>query len=217
MKKAIVFGASGFIGAHLLHELLNNNNYEQVTTVVRKSQNITHPKLKTLIGDFYSLPKLKEAIQADDIFITLGTTKKQTPNEKEYYRIDHDYPVLAAKMAKENGAKSVFVVSSIGANVNAKVFYIKTKGELEQDIIALGFEHTNIFQPSLLTGNRKESRPVEKIFINIFTVLNPLFIGSLNKYKSIDGKTVAKAINNAAKNQTEKVKVYQWKEMNSLL
>jgi uncharacterized protein YbjT (DUF2867 family) len=217
MKKAFLFGASGFIGSHLLQELLNNNDYEQVTIVVRKDQNITHPKLKTLIGDFHTLPQLKEDIIADEIFIALGTTKKHTPNEKEYYQIDHDYPVLAAKTAKENGAKSVFVVSSIGANPNSTIFYTKTKGELERDLIALDFEHTHIFEPSMIVGNRKENRPSEKIFIKIFTIISPLLIGKLNKYKGIDGKDIAKAINNSAKDQTEKVKIYKWNEMNSLL
>ena len=217
MKKAILFGASGFIGSHLLQELLNNDDYEQVTIVVRKPQSIIHPKLKTLIGDFQALPQLKESIIADEIFIALGTTKKQTPDEKEYYQIDHDYPVLAAKMAKENGAKSVFVVSAIGANAKSGIFYTKTKGELERDIIALDFEHTHIFEPSMLIGNRTENRPSEKIFIKIFTLFNPLLIGKLNKYKGIDAKDVAKAMNHAAKNQTGKVKIYQWKEMNSLL
>jgi uncharacterized protein YbjT (DUF2867 family) len=217
MKKAILFGATGFIGSHLLQELLNNSDYEQVTIVVRKNQNITHPKLKTLIGDFHSMPQLKENIITDEIFIALGTTKKQTPNQKEYYQIDHDYPVLAAKTAKENGAKSVFVVTAIGANATSAIPYIKTKGELERDIIALDFEHTHIFEPSMIVGNRKENRPGEKIFIKIFAVINPLLIGKLNKYKGIDGKDIAKAMNNAAKNQSEKVKIYQWSEINSLL
>jgi uncharacterized protein YbjT (DUF2867 family) len=217
MKKAILFGASGFIGSHLLQELLNNDDYEQITIVVRKPQNRNHPKLKTLIGDFNSLPQLKDSIIADDIFIALGTTKKQTPKENDYYQIDHDYPVLAAKMAKENGAKSVFVVSSIGANANSSVFYTKTKGELERDIIALNFEHTHIFEPSMLLGNRKENRPTEKLFIKIFTVINFVFVGKLSKYKGIDGKDVAKAMNNATKKQSEKVTIYQWNEMNTLL
>jgi len=217
MKNAILFGATGFIGSNLLQELLNNDDYEEVTIVVRKPQNITHPKLKTLIGDFYTLPQLKDNIIADDVFIALGTTKKQTPDEKEYYQIDHDYPVSAAKIAKENGAKSVFVVSSIGANTGSSVFYTKTKGELERDIIALDYEHTHIFQPSMLLGNRKENRPGERIFIKISTLINPLLVGKLNKYKGIDGKTVAKAMNTAAKTQSEKVKIYLWKEMDSLL
>jgi len=217
MKKAILFGATGFIGSHLMQELLNNDDYEQVTIVVRKDQNFSHRKLKILIGDLHSLPQLKEQIRADDVFITLGTTKKQTPDVSEYYQVDHDYPVLSAKMAKENGAKSVFIVTAIGANPNSGLFYTKTKGETERDIIALDYDHTNIFEPSMILGNRIAHRPMEKIFIQLFSLINPLLIGRLSKYKGMDGADIAKSINNAARHQTEKVKIYRWNEMNSLL
>ena len=218
MKKAVVFGASGFVGSHILDELLNNPDYGQVTVVVRKNLEIHHPKLKMVTGDYNSLRSLKESMVADEIFIALGTTKKNTPDEKEYYKVDHDYPVLAAKIAKENGAGSVFVVSSIGANTNSNVFYIRTKGEMERDIIALDFEHTNIFRPSMLLGDRKENRPLEKIFLNVWSAINPVLVGeNLKRYRGIEGKDVAKAMVNAAKNQSEKVKIYQWKDMMELL
>ena len=217
MKKAILFGSSGFVGSFLLDELLNNIDYELVTVVVRKDLNTSHPKLQTLIGDYHSLPALKENIVADDIFITLGTTKKNTPDQTEYYHVDHDYPVLAAKIARQNGAKSVFLLTAIGANVNSGIFYVKTKGETERDVLALDFEHTHIFRPSMLMGNRKENRPMEKVFIKIWSAINPLFIGKLKRNKGINGKDVARAMNNAAKIQTQKVKIYFWKEMNDLL
>jgi uncharacterized protein YbjT (DUF2867 family) len=217
MKKAILFGSSGFVGSYLLDELLKNNDYEQVTIIVRKNLNICHPKLITLTGDYYSLPEMKDRIVADDVFITLGTTKKNTPDQVEYYHVDHDYPVLAAKFAKENGAKSVFLLTAVGANQNSGIFYVKTKGETERDIIALDYEHTHIFRPSMLMGSRKEKRSMEKIIITIWSVINPLFIGKMTKNKGIDGKEVARAMNNAAKNQTEKVKIYHWIDMKELL
>jgi len=218
MKKAILFGASGFVGSNLLDELLNNSDYEKVTIVVRKNPNISHPKLKTLIGDYHSLPELKVNIVADEIFIALGTTKKITPNEDEYYQIDHDYPVLAAKIAKENGTKSIFIVTAVGANANSGISYVKTKGQIERDIIALDFQHTHIFRPSMIMGTRKENRLMQKSLIKFWSVMNPILIGKyLNKYKGIDGKNIAKAINNSAKNQFEKVKIYEWEEMNNLL
>jgi uncharacterized protein YbjT (DUF2867 family) len=213
MKKAVVFGASGFIGSYILNELLNDSDYEQVIAVVRKPLNITHPKLKTVIGDYQSLPGLKENLVGDDVFISLGTTRKHQPNPKEYYQIDHDYPVLAAKIAKENGAKSVFIVTAVGADANSKLFYVRTKGEVERDIIKLNFNHTHIFQPSMLLGNRQEDRPLEKILIKIWGGANFLFFGGLQRYKGIEGKDVAKAMHHAAKHQTEKVKKYQWQDM----
>ncbi len=218
MKKAILFGASGFIGSCLLHDLLDNRDYEQVSVVVRKTLGLDHPKLKELIGDYHTLNALKGKIDADEIFLTLGTTRAKTPDGGQYYEIDHDYPVAAAKMAREAGTRSVFVVTAVGANANSGIFYTRTKGETERDIIALNFERTGIFRPSMIMGERKESRRFEKVLIKAWAFINPLLIGdSLKKYRGIAGEDIATAMMNAAKNQKEKVKIYHWEEMTGLL
>lgn len=201
MKKALVFGASGFVGSNLLQELLNNPAYGQVKVVVRKNLGFDHPKLTMLIGDYHSLPSLEDSLGADEVFISLGTTKKSTPDQAAYYQIDHDYAVLAAAVAKEKGAKSVFLVSAIGADAKSNIFYIRTKGETERDIIALNFDHTHIFQPSMILGHRKEHRPLEKVLIAIWPVISPIFIGNLSRYRGTDGKAIARAMNNAAEHQ----------------
>jgi uncharacterized protein YbjT (DUF2867 family) len=223
MKKAIVFGSSGFVGSHLLSGLLNSPDYEQVIAVVRKNLNITDPKLRipklrVLIGDYDSLADLKSEIVADEVFIALGTTKAKSPVEAEYYKVDHDYPVLAARIAKEKGAKSVFLVSAVDADPNAKFFYVRTKGETERDVIALNFEHTHIFRPSMIVGNRNENRSMlEGALMKFWPALNPLLAWKNGKYKGITGEDVAKAMIRSAKNQTEKIKIYHWKEMHELL
>jgi uncharacterized protein YbjT (DUF2867 family) len=218
MKKAILFGASGFIGSCLLTDLLENKDYEQVSVVVRKTLGLSHPKLKELIGDYHTLHLLKEKIEADEIFLTLGTTMAKTPDRAQYYQVDHDYPVAAAKIAREAGAKSVFIVTAVGANANSGIFYIKTKGETERDIISLNFEHTCIFRPSMIMGNRQESRRFEKILIKVWAFINPLLMGkSLKKYRGIAGSDIAISMMNAAKNQKGKVKILHWQEMTDLL
>jgi uncharacterized protein YbjT (DUF2867 family) len=215
MKKAIVFGSSGFVGSHLLGGLLSSPDYDQVTAVVRKNLNITHPKLRILLGDYDSLAGLKSEIEADEVFIALGTTKAKSPVEAEYYKVDHDYPVLAASIAKEKGAKSVFLVTAVDANPDAKFFYVRTKGET---VIALNFEHTNIFRPSMIVGDRNENRSLlEGALMKFWPMLNPLLGWKDGKYKGITGDDVAKAMIRSAKNQTEKLKIYQWKEMHDLL
>src|SRR3954466_11661108 len=174
MKKAIVFGATGFIGSHLLRDLLDNPNYEQVIAVTRKPLALSHPRLNTLIGGLASLPALKPQLVADEVFIALGTTRKHTPDEAEDYKIDHDYPVLAAEIAQANGAKSVFLVTAVGANAGSSVFYVRTKGEVERDVLALNFDHTHIFRPSMILGERDEDRPRERMIIAVWNVINPL-------------------------------------------
>ena len=218
MKRAIVFGSSGFVGSHLLSELLNSPDYGQVTAVARKSLNITHPKLRIVVGDYHSLAGVKSEIAADEVFIALGTTKKNSPKKAEYYQADHDYPVLAARIAKERGARSVFLVTAVGADRHSKFFYVRTKGETEQDVIALNFEHTHIFRPSMILGNRKEKRSLlEAALMRFWPALNPLLTWKGDKYKGITGEDIAKAMIESAKNQTEKLKIYHWKEMHDLL
>ena len=218
MKTAIIFGASGFVGSYLLSDLLNSFDYGQVTAVVRKSLNITHPKLKTLIADYNSLPSVKSELAADEIFITLGTTKANSPNQADYYQVDHDYPVLAARLAKESGAKSVFLLTAVGANPNSKFFYVRTKGETELDVIALNFDHTHIFRPSMILGRREQKRSLlEESLIGSWSALNPLLMWNADKYKGITAEDIAKAMVKSAKNQTKKLKIYHWREMHALL
>jgi len=217
MKTALLFGATGFIGSYLLQDLLNSPDYSRVIAVVRKPLALNHPKLTVLIGDLASLPALKPQLVADEIFIALGTTRKHTPDEAEYYKIDHDYPLRAAEIAKGNGARSVFLVTAVGANAGSGVFYVRTKGEVERDIRALNFDHTHIFRPSMILGERDEDRPRERLFIAIWSVLNPLLAGPANRYRGLTGNEIAHAIAKAARHQTEKVRIYHWKEMAALL
>lgn len=225
MKKALVFGATGFVGSYILQDLLENPEYEQVTAVVRKDLEQKHPKLKIVVGDRETLPGLKEELEGDDVFIAIGTTTKKTPDQAEYYAIDHDYPVLAASVAREKGATSVFLVSSVGATVNSGFFYIRTKGEVERDIIALDYEHTHIFRPSMIMGKRPEHRTMEKVLIGIFSAVSPLLVGSLKRYRGMEAKDIARAMVNAAAcpagsvagKTSGKVTVYEWPQMQALL
>lgn len=217
MKSALLFGATGFVGSNLLTLLLASPAYSKVTIVVRKNPGVSNDKLEVLTGDFNSLPGLAPRLVADDVFIALGTTKKNTPDEKLYYQVDHDYPVLGAKLAKQNGATSVFIVTAIGADISSRTFYIRLKGEVERDMIALDYPHTHIFRPSMILGQRKEERALEKVLIKIFRVINPVFVGGMSRFRGIEGIDIARAMLKAAGEPAGDVTFYQWKEMNGLL
>lgn len=217
MKKAIVFGASGFIGSYLLENLLASKHYAEVIVVVREKLINQHPKLKLIIADYETLTNHKSELVADDVFVTLGTTKKKTPDPEKYYQVDHDYPVLAAKLTKENGATSIFMVTAAGADVDSGIFYSKTKGEVERDVLKINFAHTHIFRPSMILGERQERRPLEKFFMSLSTGLNFLMIGKLSKYKGISAEDVAQAMFNAAQHAEKNIEIYHWEEMQALL
>ena len=192
--KAIIVGASGSIGTSVLEQLLSNETYSEVLVLVRKDLGIQHPKLKQLILNFDDINKYAAQITGDVVFSCLGTTKSQTPDEAEYKKIDYQYPLDVAWIAQTNGAKSYHLISSIGADKNSSTFYIRTKGEVERDLKAVPFESIHIYRPSLLDGERKQKRTLEKISITVMHLINPLLFGGLKKYRSIKVDTVASAM-----------------------
>ncbi len=217
MKRAIVFGATGFVGSHLLRNLLERSEYQSVTAVVRKDPGLAHPKLHTLLGDLDSVDEGMSGSALDEVFIALGTTRKRTPNRTAYYRIDHDYPVAAARAAQALGARSVFLVSSVGADPDSQIFYVRAKGQMERDILALGYDHTHIFRPSMILGNRPEPRPLEHLLGRAWALLDPLLMGSLDRYKGIRGADIDRAMAAAAERRQERVAIYHWRQMQDLL
>jgi uncharacterized protein YbjT (DUF2867 family) len=192
--KAILAGASGLIGSHLLDTLLNAQEYDEVLVLVRKELPLQHKKLVQLVINFDKLDEHAKAITGHVVFSCLGTTKAKTPDTELYRKIDHDYPIKLAQLAAEHGVKQFHLVSSIGANAKSAVFYTKLKGETEEDIQKAGIQTLHIYQPSLLTGDRKDRRFGEKVFTALFKVIDPLLIGGLKKYKSIPAATLAHAM-----------------------
>jgi Predicted nucleoside-diphosphate-sugar epimerases len=216
MKSAIVFGATGLIGRHVLLGLLDDPAYRSVTAVVRRQTGINHPKYRELLADLASLAKVKHALSADHVFCCLGTTRKKTPDLDTYYKIDHDYPVAAAEYTKANGATVFILASSVGADPGSSNYYLRIKGDTERDVLATGFESTHIFRPSLLTGDRQEKRALERLATLVFSAINPLLINGLTKYRSVPAERVARAMRAAAHQGSNGIGIYYWNDIKEL-
>lgn len=193
-QKAVIIGASGLIGRNLINLLLASKEYTDVTSLARKKVPMHSSKLKQIIIDFDRLEDYEEHINGRAIFCCLGSTRKETPDLAEYHKIDHDYPVKMAEIGSKNGVKHYHFVSSIGADANSINFYLKMKGETEDDIKAIPFKSVHIYRPSVLVGARTDSTRMERIGIKVMVLLNIFLIGSLKKYRSIQAKTVAAAM-----------------------
>lgn len=201
-NKAVIAGASGLIGSKLLEILSQEPFYDEVLILVRKELPVRHKKLVQLVINFDNLQEHAAAITGHAVFCCLGSTKKKTPELTDYRKIDHDYPLQLAQLAKQNGMKQYHLVSSLGANAKSSGFYLKIKGETENDIQKVGLKCLNIYQPSFLTGDRTENRPVERFGSSLMKFIDPLLLGSLKKYRSIPAETVAKAMfNQSLKNE----------------
>lgn len=209
MKTAIIIGATGLVGSQLTNRLLSDNRYKLVKIFVRKSTSLNHPKLKEHIVDFDKLETWKHDISGDELFSAMGTTIKKAGSKEAQYKIDFTYQFEIAKAASENGVEKYFLVSSAGANVKSRNFYLRMKGELDEKVAELPFKQINIFRPSILAGERKERRRGEEIgtsAIKFFAQIIP----PLRKYRPIEAIIVAEAMIKTA-NQTNQsnIMVYE--------
>lgn len=217
MKKAIVIGASGLIGSNLIRLLLLDNGIGEVVVLVRKPLNTQHKKLTQHIVDFDEEQSYSKHISGDAFYCCLGTTKAKTPDLNDYKRVDFDYPLAFAKIAKARGMNQYHLVSALGADSQSIINYNKLKGNLELALKGLNFDCLCIYQPSLLDGSREESRPAEKIGIFLMRGLNPLLVGPLKKYRSIKASAVAQAmVTNTHKNLVG-VHVYTSDEIKAII
>ena len=181
MKSALVVGSSGLVGSHLLKFLLESGYYSNVSVLVRKPVQFTHPKLTVHLVDFDFLDKFRSSIVGDDIFCCLGTTIKTAGSQYAFYKVDYEYPAAIARIAKENGAASFSLISAMGANKKSSIFYSRVKGEIEFAVSEIGFEKVLIYRPSLLLGERNEFRFGEKIGALLSPLMNLFRSGALKK------------------------------------
>jgi uncharacterized protein YbjT (DUF2867 family) len=197
-KSALLIGASGLVGGHCLRYLLDEPAYARVTIIVRTPISIAHDKLVQHVIDFDELGTLGEAFYADDVYCCLGTTINKAKTQEAFRRVDFDYPVKIAALTQHCGADQFLLVSSLGADPHSRIFYNRVKGEVEEAIRKMSFTSFQIFRPSLLLGERKEHRTVEKAGAFIFSGLKYIMGGPLKKYRAIQASDVAKAMVRAA-------------------
>lgn len=216
-KKALIAGATGLIGGHLLEKLLADNTYAEVIAIVRKPLDIQHPKLNQRVVDFDQLSENGgDLYGVDDVFCCLGTTIKKVKTQEAFKHVDYDYPLEIAVQAKKHGASRYYLVSAIGADPNSRFFYMRTKGQLEQALGGIGYDELAIFRPSQLYGDRKEFRFGEKVSEFIIRPLSFLFLGSLRKYRIIAAATVASAMLRSAHTSTPGTSIYPSNEIEAI-
>ena len=212
MSNVAVFGSTGLIGSNLLKYLEHDTFFSKVNVITRKPIHFKNSKFKNIVIDFSDINSIQNSLKNSQIvFVSIGTTQSKVNWDlKKYKKIDYEIPINIAKAAKKLNIKKYLIVSSAGADINAKGFYLSLKGQIESDIIKIGIKNTYIFRPSLLLGARKENRVGEKIA----QVIMPLFSFLLpKKYRPIKSEYVAKSMINLSKTNINSVKIYHYEDI----
>src|SRR5687768_15734091 len=182
-RTALLAGATGLVGSHVLPLLLTDDAWSHVVTLGRRPSPIQHPKLEQPIVDLGALDAMGGLPRADDVFCCLGTTIKQAGSQEGFRRVDYDFVVGLARAGLR--------VSAIGADPSSRVFYSRVKGEAEAAVRQLPYRGVQIFRPSLLLGERAEFRMGERLATIAAPLLKLPLVGRLRRYRPIEAAAVA--------------------------
>ena len=191
-QKITLIGSTGFIGTHFLVEI-SPEDFQIVKAITRRRiPNLENKDcIKQSVHDFSDLEKMRQDLKTDVLISALGTTIQKVGSKDDCMKIDHELPLEISRIAKEEGCKTVILISSKGANSISKIFYIRVKGLLEESLEKIGFEEFHILRPSLLLGKRNETRPAENIYKLIMDHLSFLIPWG---YKPIHASIIARTI-----------------------
>lgn len=201
-RTALLLGATGLVGREILRLLLDDTRVERVTVIARRPTGNTSPKLDERILDLSEMQQHPDAFAAEAIFCALGTTIKKAGSQEAFRVVDYDYPLMAGRLGKQQGARHYLLVSALGANAHSRVFYNRVKGEVERDLLALNYPRTTIARPSLLLGDREEFRLGERVFERLGWLMPPA-------YKPVHARDVAAALVDASHAQESGVQVLE--------
>jgi len=215
-RTALLLGATGLVGGHVLDELLNDGAYTRVTLLARRPVARMHSKLDQRTADFDRLREHAISFAVDDVFCCLGTTIRTAGSQQAFRRVDHDYVVDAARLAAEHGARRYLLVSAAGADAGSRIFYNRVKGEAEDAMRGLPLEAVVILRPSLLLGERAEHRSGEAFAQRVMPALDWMLVGPLRRYRSIHASTVARAMVRLGKEGSRGVRVVESDEIQTI-
>jgi uncharacterized protein YbjT (DUF2867 family) len=193
-RTALVVGATGLVGHSLLQRLLRDPAYGQVRALSRRPLGLRHDHLQLVQTDFRNLAALGDALQVQDVFCCLGTTRRKAGSRAAFEDVDYRMVVELAQATRAAGAHQFIVVSAVGASRHAAAFYSRVKGRMEAAVSVLGFDAVHVVRPSLLLGERDESRPGEALAQKLAPALSPLLVGPLKRYRPVDADEVAEAM-----------------------
>jgi len=211
----LLAGSTGFLGNNILKEL-GFNKSPTIALGRRAVPNLPQDS-KELLADFDNLEELNLP-QIDHVYLSLGYPLiyhnvmglMSAGLKKDFFLVDFTYQLEIAKKAKEAGAKNISLISAVAANSNSWNYYLKTKGMLEEEIIKLGFESINIFQPGHLTGNKLRLDILLADLISL--IFDRFLIGSLRKFRSISAKKLSAAVVKNSLQAKEGINYFDYKD-----
>ena len=189
-------GATGLVGRSLIGELVGREDFT-LTALARREMPLPRgARMVMQLAPSEGWGQAIGAMRVDCMVCALGTTQAKAGGDEAAFRaVDHDLVLSTAKAAYAAGTRHFIAISSVGAALSAKSFYLRVKGEVERDLAKIGFERLDILRPGLLRGRRNDDpRTLERIGQVLAPVMNLFLQGNWRRFRAIPAEDVARAI-----------------------
>lgn len=199
MSKSIVFlGASGAVGSATLECLLGFSDIHKLLLLGRRKLDIAdHKNLHQQIIEVSDPTTYQSAIvDFDTAICTLGVGEPSKVSREEFLKIDSRAVLDFAKACKKGGVKHFQLLSSVGVSATSRSFFLRTKGELIEELKRLDFDRLSLFQPSMILTPTNRYGLSQAIVLKVWPKLDFLLQGSARKYRGIKVEELGKAMAN---------------------
>jgi len=195
VTRVCLVGSTGLVGYTLIEQAVSRSDMRIIGVARRELALPYGARMEMLLADPSGWPDAIAAANAQVMVCALGTTMAKVGKDQEAFRaVDHELVVACARAAKQAGIGHFILVSSIGADLLANSFYLRVKGGVEEALGRIRFRRLDILRPGLIRGQRKESRPLERLAMWLSPVFDLFLHGKYRKYRSIRAETMTDAI-----------------------
>lgn len=214
----VMLGASGAVGGYTALALNELAEVKQLTLINRREiTQLSLPHVVQLVRDVTDASDYSQFLSGHQVAICcLGVGQPSKVSKEEFVRIDKTAALDFATVCRQAGVRHFQLLSSVGADAQSRSFYLRTKGELQNAIIALGFERVSFFQPSMILTPTNRYGLSQGLMLVVWPALSGLLQGVLRKYRGIYVETLGHAIAKNTITTGQGVEILQWDQINSL-
>lgn len=191
-----VIGATGLIGRTLIERAVGMPGVRLAAIARRRIELPKRARMEMFVAEPRYWDDVIQTIRPDVIVSALGTTRKKAGNDEAAFRaVDLDLPLHLARVAKAAGVRQYISVSSAGADRFNRNFYLRTKGELEDELGKVRLGRLDLLRPGLLRGAREDDpRPAERLAMIASPLIDLALQGKYRKFRSISADQLVDAI-----------------------
>lgn len=191
-----MLGATGAVGSQTVAALLNSGGLDRLTLLGRRElSDCQGENVSQRVVDIFEPESYRNYLPGHTIAIcTLGVGQPSKMSREQFLKIDKDAVINFAIECKRDGVQHFQLLASVAIHPESKSFYLRTKGELVEELKSLGFERLSIFQPSMILTPHNRYGISQAITLKVWPLLSPLLISGLRKYRGIKVEDLGAAI-----------------------